>query len=81
MLSALDEDLTARPAAKDGGATRCEAPESAASPPHQCFLKAYSQADPLPHPLLGSAGATTKKNLQLKSHCKLDHLDLIIKYF
>lgn len=41
------------------GAAHCEPPESAASPPHQRFLKAYSHMAPVPHSLLRSDRATS----------------------
>lgn len=41
------------------GAAHCEPPESAASPPHQCFLKAYSHMVPVPRSLLRSDRATS----------------------
>lgn len=47
MLSVVDGHLTG-PAGAEDGAAHCEPPESAASPPHQCFLKAYSHMAPVP---------------------------------
>lgn len=41
------------------GAAHCEPPDSAASPPHQCFLKAYSHMAPAPRSLLRSDRATS----------------------
>lgn len=41
------------------GAAHCEPPESAASPPHQFFLKAYSPMAPVHHTLLRSDRATS----------------------
>ena len=41
------------------GAAHCEPPESAASPPHQCFLKAYSHMAPAPRSVLRSDRATS----------------------
>lgn len=41
------------------GAVHCEPPESAASPPHQRFLKAYSHMVPVPRSLLRSYRATS----------------------
>lgn len=40
------------------GAAHCEPPESAPSPPHQRFLKAYSHMAPVPRCLLRSDRAT-----------------------
>lgn len=48
MLSVLDGHLTGPADAEDGGGALCSPPESAASPPHQCFLKAYSHMAPEP---------------------------------
>lgn len=41
------------------GAAHCESPESAASPSHQFFLKAYSHMAPVPRCLLRSDRATS----------------------
>lgn len=41
------------------GAAHCEPPESAALPPHQWFLKAYSHMAPVPRSLLRSDRATS----------------------
>lgn len=54
----MDTWLTGQQAQRTGAA-HCEPPESAASPPHQCFLKAYSHIASVPHSLLRSDRATS----------------------